>query len=55
MFYRDNMTNEQGDLAAAVAGTAPTKHGTDLELQVAVREWPTSAILPSLLPAPSGT
>jgi hypothetical protein len=24
MVYRDNMTNEQGDLAAAVAGTALT-------------------------------
>ena len=25
MVYRDNMTNEQGNLAAAVADTAPTK------------------------------
>jgi len=31
MVYRDNMTNEQGNLAAAVAGTAPTKQRTDSE------------------------
>jgi len=29
MVYRDNMTNEQGNLAAAVAGTAPTKPETE--------------------------
>jgi hypothetical protein len=31
MVYRDNMTNEPGNLAAAVAGTAPTKKDDEAE------------------------
>jgi len=34
MIYRDNMTNEQANLATAVAGTATTKPHTDSETLV---------------------